>query len=126
MLVPEFPLRTTRLLLRPYRETDLDFVHDVQSRPEVARFVYWPPRDRDQARESLRMKMAATALRAEGDSLTPLIELAGTGEPIGDVLLHWTSEAHSHGEIGYVIHPRHAGRGYATEAAGLMLRLGFT
>lgn len=125
MLVPEYPLRTERLLLRPYREDDLDFVYDVQSRPDVVRYLYADVRDREEARESLRQKIAATALRAEGDALTPLIVRADTGEPVGDVLLLWLSERHRSGEIGYTIHPDHAGHGYATEAARLMVKLGF-
>jgi len=44
---------------------------------------------------------------------------------IGDVLLQWTSEAHRQGEIGFVFHPDYQGRGYASEAAVEMLRLGF-
>jgi RimJ/RimL family protein N-acetyltransferase len=125
MLVPEYPLRTERLLLRAYREDDLDFVYDVQSRPDVARYLYQGVRDREGARESLRQKIAANALRAENDTLTPLILRADTGEPVGDVMLHWLSETHGSGEIGYTIHPDHAGHGYATEAARLMVELGF-
>jgi len=48
-----------------------------------------------------------------------------TGELVGDVLLTWASAEHRQGEIGYVLHPEHAGRGYVTEAAREMLRLGF-
>jgi RimJ/RimL family protein N-acetyltransferase len=44
---------------------------------------------------------------------------------IGEVILKWASREHRQGEIGYAFHPRCAGKGYATEAAGVMLRLGF-
>jgi RimJ/RimL family protein N-acetyltransferase len=54
-----------------------------------------------------------------------VVVLPETGQPIGDVQLTWTSREHRQGEIGYIIHPDHTGNGYATEAAGLMLRLGF-
>ena len=76
-------------------------------------------------RASLGQKITKVALRAEGDNLTLLLVLADTGEPVGDVQLCWTSAEHRQGEIGYVIHPDHAGRGYATEAGRLMLQLGF-
>ena len=33
-----------------------------------------------------------------------------------------TSAEHRQGELGFIFHPRHHGRGYATEAAGAMLR----
>ena len=40
-------------------------------------------------------------------------------------MLFWHSREHA-GELGYVFNPALAGRGYATEAAGAMLRLGFS
>jgi RimJ/RimL family protein N-acetyltransferase len=125
MLVPDFPLRTARLEYRPYAESDLDFIHGLESNPIVMRYATFDPRDREQARASLAKKIGETALRAEGDNITPVVVLPDTGEPIGDVQLTWTNRAHRQGEIGYIIHPDHTGNGYATEAAGLMLRLGF-
>jgi RimJ/RimL family protein N-acetyltransferase len=37
----------------------------------------------------------------------------------------YRSETHRQGEIGFVLHPDHQGKGYASEAARAMLRLGF-
>lgn len=126
MLIPEFPLRTKRLLFRPYAEGDLDFLYELESRPDVRRYVTWPEPDREQTHRSLLKKITETELLTEGDNLTPLLVLPDTGEPVGDVQMCWTSLDHMRGELGYVIHPDHAGRGYATEAAELMLRLGFS
>lgn len=125
MPTPEFPIRTARLLLRLYTEDDLDDVYDIQSRPVVTRYLYWGPRDRDQARESLNKKIASSSLRVEGDHLTLAVVLPETGKVIGDVLLVWVSREHRQGEIGYIFHPDYGGRGYATEATEVMLRLGF-
>jgi RimJ/RimL family protein N-acetyltransferase len=125
MLTSEYPIRTERLILRRYTEDDLDDVYDIQSRSDVVRYLYWGTRDREQARESLRMKMASSALGEEGDNLTLAVVLPETGKVIGDVLLIWLSAEHRQGEIGYIFHPDHGGRGYATEAAEVMLRLGF-
>jgi RimJ/RimL family protein N-acetyltransferase len=125
VLTPELPIRTERLLLRLYTEDDLDDVHDIQSRPEVARYLYWGPRTRDQARGSLAKKIASSRLRAEGDDLTLAVVLPETGTVIGDVLLVWVSREYRQGEIGYIFHPGYGGRGYATEAAEVMLRLAF-
>jgi RimJ/RimL family protein N-acetyltransferase len=121
----DLPIETERLLLRLYTEHDLDAVYDIQSRPDVTRYLYFGPRDRAQAAESLKQKIAASDLREEGDHLTLAVVLAETGEVIGDVLLTWVSREHRQGEIGYIFHPGHGGRGYATEAAAVMLRLGF-
>ncbi|GLY87074.1 GNAT family N-acetyltransferase [Actinoallomurus iriomotensis] len=125
MLSPELPIKTERLLLRRYTDDDLADLAAIQSRPDVTRYLYWGPRDLTQARGSLAMKIAASALREEGDNLTLAVELPETGKMIGDVQLFWISEAHRQGEIGYIFHPDYGGRGYATEAAEVILRLAF-
>jgi hypothetical protein len=53
MAQPDYPLRTARLLLRPYAIGNLDDVYDFQSRPEVARYLLVGARNRDQVREVL-------------------------------------------------------------------------
>ncbi len=44
---------------------------------------------------------------------------------VGDVSLLWASETHRQGELGFVFHPLHQGRGYATEAARPILAFAF-
>jgi len=53
------------------------------------------------------------------------VVLPETGAVIGDVVLFQVSQEHRAAEVGYIVHPDHAGRGYATEAAREMLRPGF-
>ncbi len=125
MLKPDYPIRTPRLILRPYTSDDYTALYDIQSRPEVTRYLLFDTRDREQARASLELKMAASELNDEGGNLTMAVVLPQTGVLIGDVTLFWLSRANRQGEIGYVFHPDHGGRGYATEAAQVMLRLGF-
>jgi len=122
---PDLPITTERLLLRLYTEDDLRDVYDIQSRPDVVRYLYWGVRDQAQARGSLAMKIAASGLREEGDNLTLAVVLPETGKVIGDVQIIWTSREHRQGEIGYIFHPGFGGRGYATEASEVVLRLGF-
>ena len=125
MLRPEFPIKTRRLVLRPYVESDLDALAEIQAREDVTRYLYWGPRTREQAEESLRTKIGQTSLGKQGDALSLAVTLADSGVLIGDVILFWRSEEHSGGEIGYVFHPDHHGNGYAGEAAIQLLRLGF-
>ena len=49
---------------------------------------------------------------------------AGTGV-VGGLTLNVRSEEHRGGEIGFIIHPRHQGNGYATESAQALLRWAF-
>lgn len=73
----------------------------------------------------LDKKVASTGIDAEGDVLALAGVVKGTTEPIGDFVLQLVSEAHRHGEIGYIVHPGHQGHGYATEVSRVLLRLAF-
>jgi RimJ/RimL family protein N-acetyltransferase len=122
---PDYPLLTERLLLRPFATSDFDALLAIQSRADVARYLYWDPRTSAEVREALAVKIRATAIVSEGDNLSLAAELRSTGELIGDCNVHWTSAEHRQGEIGFVFHPDHHGRGYATEAAEALLALAF-
>ncbi|MGH3761678.1 GNAT family N-acetyltransferase [Actinophytocola sp.] len=116
-------IRTDRLLLRPFEVTDVDDVWAFQRLPEVARHMLRAPRGRDEAETSVRGMMTE---RSAGDGgLTLAVILPATGTVIGEVSLALRGAACRGGEIGYVLHPDHHGRGLATEAANTMLRLGF-
>ena len=125
MLRPGYPIATARLLLRPFREEDLDDLHAIQSREDVTRYLYWDPRGRDEIAEVIKKRAGMAALEREGDILVLAVELKDAGTVIGDVNLAWHSAEHRQGEFGFVFHPDHHGRGYAGEAAVEMLRLGF-
>lgn len=125
MLQPSYPIETECLRLRPYGPGDLDDLFAMHNHEDVVPYLYWDVRDRGQVAAMLERRQTKNALEREGDSLILAVELPQTGRVIGDVLLHWTSEAHRQGEIGFVFHPDFHGRGYASEAAVVMLRLGF-
>ena len=124
-LSPAYPIRTGRLLLRPLTAADVDALLAYRSRPDVCRYLPFEPMDRDTIVHRLTTQWATTALTDERQALTLGIELAATGELIGDGVLFWLSRTHRSGEIGYVLRPESAGNGYATEAARTLLRLGF-
>jgi RimJ/RimL family protein N-acetyltransferase len=125
VLKPDYPLTTARLILRPFTPDDFDALYDLQSRDEVTRYLLFDTRDHAQVRRSLEEKIQAAVLSDEGGNLDLAVVLPETGTVIGDVILFWRSREHRLGEIGYVFHPDHGGKGYATEAAEAMLRLGF-
>ena len=125
MLRPSYPIETERLSLRPLTAGDLDDVHAYYSRPEVTRYLYWDVRDRERSREALDEYSGRAALDGEGDGLVLAMVARDLGRVVGQVNLHWYSEEHRQGEIGFVVNPTHHGRGLAGEAAAAMLRLGF-
>ncbi|GAB3585794.1 GNAT family protein [Amycolatopsis endophytica] len=125
MLEPAYPIKTARLILRPFTQADLGALHSFQSRPDVARYLYWEPRTRQETAAALKDKITRSTLTEPGEYLSIAVELIDTGELIGDLTLSWTSREHASGEFGLVFHPEHHGKGYAAEAATELFRLGF-
>ncbi|MHB8452296.1 MAG: GNAT family N-acetyltransferase [Mycobacteriales bacterium] len=124
-LRPSYPLVTARLLLRPLAAGDTEDLVAYRSLEEVCRFVPFDPMDAEVVAEKLAGEWSRRTILAAGDALTLGVELVGTGQVIGDVVLFFRSAKHRGGEIGWVLHPGHAGHGYATEAAHAILHLAF-
>ncbi|SDJ00351.1 Protein N-acetyltransferase, RimJ/RimL family [Frankineae bacterium MT45] len=137
-------LRTQRLVLRPFRETDEDAAMHFHSREDVVRYIPWTARSREEVREAIGKYIAAQTLEQDGDFLNfAVVESASLqrdsdgdsdgdsdsdglgGELIGQVVLMLPHAEQRHGEIGYVFAPEVQGRGYATEACRAVLGWGF-
>jgi RimJ/RimL family protein N-acetyltransferase len=112
-------------LLRPLAIGDANAMLAYRGREDVCRYVPFEPMSRDDIIERITGPWARTELTDEGQALTLGAEVAETSELAGDVMLFWHSRADAGGELGYVFDPALGGRGYATEAASVMLRLGF-
>jgi RimJ/RimL family protein N-acetyltransferase len=124
-LRPTYPLRTARLLLRPLSTADTDALLSYRSLEVVCRFVPFEPMNRTAIAEKLADRWSQTAITADNSGLILGVEIADTGQLVGDVTLFLQSELHRCGEIGWIVSPEHSGHGYATEAAAELLRLGF-
>lgn len=121
----KFPLITERLLLRPFTDADLDALQAMHGRQDVTRYLYWEPRSREDTRELLGRLKRMTGFEGDGDALRLAAGLKGSRDVVGDFSLWRTSAEHNQAEIGFVVHPDHHGKGYATEAASVLLRIGF-
>ncbi|HEX5740789.1 MAG TPA: GNAT family N-acetyltransferase [Pilimelia sp.] len=125
MVVIDGPLRTDRLIIRPYRAGDFADLHAIQSDPGLTRYLPFGPRDEGEVRAQLARKIAEGGRFAgEGDALELAVTLPD-GTYLGEVLLFYRSAAHRGGELGYVFRREAGGRGYATEAAQALLAVGF-
>jgi RimJ/RimL family protein N-acetyltransferase len=122
---PALPLETERLGLRTFRPDDIDALHRLRGREDVARWLYQGPLTLVEAEEHLERRRSITTLAGDGDALLLAVELREGGEFVGDCMLRLVSGGHACAEIGYTLHPDHQARGYATELARTLLRVAF-
>ena len=94
-------------------------------REDVSRYLNWPPMDRAAATALVKRRRKQSRLGREGEAIGLLVVERETDRYVGEVILKLASEVSRQGEVGWSIHPDVQGRGYATEAAREMLRLGF-
>lgn len=119
------PLETGRLRLRPFAESDLDALANIQARPDVMRYLHEEPRTRQDVAALLTQCIEMNRLDQQGDNLILAVETRDSGTMIGSANLIWLSEEHGQGEVGYTLHPDHWGRGYASEAVRAIMMFGF-
>lgn len=117
------PIRTERLILRRFEGTDLDAFHAYHSLPETARFLPGHAKTYRQSMERVG-KYANFVFEKEGDWVALAIDACGEPGLQGEVVLKWLP-GHGQGEVGWTLAPDARGKGYATEAADAVLRLGF-
>ena len=117
------PLVGERIRLDLLRDDDLTALHEMQSDPAVCRYLLYEPRTLEQVRGALRTDAAATRLASAGDFIQPAIRDAD-GAFVGTMYLTIAS-VEGGAEIGWILLPRHHRKGYAREAAALLLDVAF-
>ena len=117
-------IETPRLILREFTPEDFADVHAYASRTDTVRYTDWGPNTQAQTREFLDRKIVR---RNEQPRMTwdLAAQSRAAGRVIGTVSITITRESHREAEVGYVFHPDHWGRGYATEATRALLAFGF-
>lgn len=126
-LVIRDPVFTERLALRGLLPADAEDMLAYRSLESVVRYVPFEPMDIGEIRRRLNGWWSQTTLRddVDGTGLLIGVERRDTGTLIGDVSLFHRSAEHRGAEIGWLLHPDHGGRGFATEAAHGILHLAF-
>ena len=113
-------LQTERLILRPWREQDAEFLYQYAKDPEVGPPAGWPPHTSVQnSREIIRAVLSVPETYA--------VCLKESGNPIGSIGLHRNdlAEQDDEYELGYWIGKPFWGQGLIPEAAFELLRYAF-
>jgi RimJ/RimL family protein N-acetyltransferase len=115
-------LETARLRLREMEPGDLDFVAAMLGDPEVMRYY---PRVSSRAEAQAWLDRQRKRYIDDGHGLW-LVEERATGMPAGQVGLSMQEvEGARRPEVGWLLHRPCWGKGYATEASRVLLRLSF-
>ncbi|MFE3505320.1 GNAT family N-acetyltransferase [Kitasatospora sp. NPDC059146] len=114
-LHPHWPteLATPRLLLRPVEPVDSPLLRTLWTDPEVRRFLGGPV-----ASDRLDRRLSDAA--SQRGHFT--VVLTGAGQAVGRVTLDPDHRAADRAEVSYEFLPAYAGRGYAAEAVGAVVR----
>jgi len=111
MIAPGHTLETERLILRPTAAEDLDGWAEMMADPDAARFI-GGQMSRAQAWRMMATMAGSWALNGFG--MFSLIEKS-SGRWVGRVG-PWAPEGWPGTEVGWGLHPRAHGKGYAVEA----------
>ncbi len=104
---------TERLILRPYEPEDVHDYAELQTDPEVVRFIpNWPVRTPEESAAHFQRRLKQNMIRGAGDFLAFAVELQG--KVIGDVSIFLRSPERA--EVGYLLNRAYWGQGYAEEA----------
>ena len=124
-------ISTERLILRPWEETDVDFVFDLYSRWVVQRFIGTEPTVMDSRTQAVAKLKSFQALDHPVHGIWAVTR-KDDGVQVGTLLLkpipqsgEEPTEPSGDVEIGWHFHPDHWGNGFASEAAEAVLEHGF-
>ena len=107
-----------RVTLADFIAEDVAAVHAFAGDPDVCAFTTWGPNTPAET-----AAFVGAALHPQPNGF--LLAVMSAGEVIGSASVWTTSEADRAGELGYTLRRDRWGRGYGTEVAGLLMRLGF-
>lgn len=114
-------LQTERLILRPYRKSDLKDLHRICSNPNIGITGGWKPHESiEESEQILKYYFMEQPFKWA-------IKLASTGEMIGSIGLSPDEKRPSTNinSVGYWLAEEHWGNGYATEALKAVLFYAF-
>jgi ribosomal-protein-alanine N-acetyltransferase len=120
---PTFPVRIEgpRLTLREFEPGDLDASLTIVGDPEVTRWLSFDTRGRAEQAERLAQDITRAQSTPRPDYFLAIVE--PDGRFVGFARLGLGP--HRSGEVGYAVRRDRWGRGYATEAAALLIEFGF-
>jgi aminoglycoside 6'-N-acetyltransferase len=116
-----FPLETQRLILRSFRDADLETFLAYRNDPEVSRYQGWQvPFERSMAEDFIMDQKAASPAK-EGHWFQAALEHKSSHALIGDVGFFQKSGGHGQAYLGFTLARPYWGQGYASESTSAVI-----
>ncbi len=111
MLSPQ--LETERLILRRYKESDIELMYEIITDKRLANYVTYPPYTKEQELESIKKWILEAD---ENPKEKWVIETKDTHIVVGNIDVNTVNTKHNYCNVGYTIRYDYWGNGYAAEA----------
>lgn len=111
-------MKTERLMLRPFEDSDLDSLHALWTEPEVRRYL-WDNRELDRQETAEILRKSRDMFSSEGTGLLA-VQAPDADELIGFGGFWYFGEPPRR-QILFGLHPQHWGMGLASELARLLI-----
>lgn len=111
MLSPK--LKTERLILRRYKESDIDAIYEMITDERLAKYIKFPKLTKEEELECIKQW-----IKDADDSKYEkwVIERKSDGVVVGNIDVNTVVKKHNYCNVGYTIRYDYWGNGYATEA----------
>ena len=111
MLSPK--LETKRLILRRYKEEDIDAMYEIITDERLSKYIKYPEYTKEKELECIK-----DWIKNADDSSNEkwVMELKDTGEIVGNIDVNTVVKKHNYCNVGYTVRYKYWGNGYAAEA----------
>jgi RimJ/RimL family protein N-acetyltransferase len=113
-------LRSSRLILRRFTDSDLETFEAYRNDPEISRYQSWETFSHHEALEFIDEQKSLEPL-VPGRWFQLAVTLKETHKLVGDCAVKIDEEDTEQAEIGFTFAREHQGKGYATEAVRRLL-----
>ena len=111
MLSPK--IETDRLILRRYKESDIDAIYEIITDERLSKHIKFPKLSKQEELECIRQWISEAD---ESKYEKWVIELKKDGTVVGNIDVNTVVKKHNYCNVGYTIRYDYWGNGYASEA----------
>ena len=106
-------LETERLVLRRYKESDIDAMYEIITDKKLAKYIKFPNPTKEEELECIKVWIKEAD---ESKYEKWVIEKKDTKEVVGNINVNTIIKKHNYCNVGYTIRYDYWGNGYAAEA----------